>query len=84
MDEVFVSGDIDFQNKTLSTINNLQKSKGLTTLVCSHVPRLILTVADKFYKLEKGRISKGSRNDILRAIRKRDRFWSNNIINNYK
>lgn len=56
IDEVISSGDLDFQNKAVETILNIQKKEKLTTITCSHIPRLIISLADTFYKMENGKI----------------------------
>ncbi len=80
IDEAFVSGDIDFQQKTLLLIKETQKHRSITTMMCSHIPEFILTLAKTFYQLNSGVITKQSTNDILNLIKNQKKQWKEKIL----
>lgn len=79
MDEIFVSGDHDFQKKTFSAIREIQKSKNVTTIITSHLAALVWSLSNIFYKLDHGVISKISRNEMLKTFRLQDTQWKQRI-----
>lgn len=74
IDEVFLSGDLDFQRKTLLQISRLQK-KSVTTIICSHVPAFVWGLADNFLYLSKGTIVNYPKRKILDIINSQDALW---------
>jgi lipopolysaccharide transport system ATP-binding protein len=54
LDEVLAVGDLEFQNKSLTKINNLITSTGKTIIFVSHNMSLISSLCNKSLLLEKG------------------------------
>ncbi len=77
LDEVFMSGDIEFQQKTLTLIKEIQKKPMITTIMCSHMPKIVLTLSDEYYKLTRGVIKKTTKEDIIKLVKKRERVYRN-------
>ncbi len=75
MDEVFISGDIDFQHKIIDTIHRFQK-KGVTTIVCSHVPLYVWGFSDTFFEIKAGILKPLPKKKISKTIRDEDERWS--------
>jgi ABC-type polysaccharide/polyol phosphate transport system ATPase subunit len=75
MDEIFTSGDVNFQRKTVEAIKDVQNTRGVTTLVASHIPTLTWPFCKTFYFLERGRIKKLPSERIGRMISAIDKKW---------
>ena len=75
IDEIFISGDVEFQIKTLDTIRNIQKDRKITTILCSHIPLFVWGFSDTFYELNKGRLKTISKTDVLKRISIQDKRW---------
>lgn len=75
IDEIFISGDFEFQIKTLDTIRNIQKDKKITTILCSHVPLFVWGFSDTFFELKKGKLKVKSKKDVLKRIRMEESKW---------
>lgn len=63
-DEILVSGDWDFQKKVFRFLSRILKQKKITVIICSHVPELLWSIAEKFYLIEKGKIKRIDRSYI--------------------
>jgi ABC-type polysaccharide/polyol phosphate transport system ATPase subunit len=83
MDEVFVSGDMDFQKKSLQMITQLQKDKNVTTIICSHVPAYVLKFSQKNYILKKGNISHMSQLALRKHVNKINKLWVSMFLPDY-
>lgn len=79
MDEVFVSGDIDFQNRALTEIKKVQKRSSMTTIVCSHIPTMVWTLSENYYYLEEGQLSKLLEKGMYKLVKERERQWRQGI-----
>lgn len=75
MDEIFVTGDFDFQKKTLSAIKDIQKKNKMTTIVCSHIPWYIWKLSNVFYALDQGKISRKPADEIFKIVKTREKQW---------
>jgi lipopolysaccharide transport system ATP-binding protein len=73
IDETFMSGDIDFQIKTLQKIESLSQNKELTLIMSSHYPLILRKCCKKFIFLNKGKIS----NNALDSITALSAKWNN-------
>ena len=80
MDEVFVSGDLEFQKKSIDAIQKLQQVRNITTIVCSHIPGFVWVLANTFYKINKSNISKITPQEIQKDVGKMDAYWQEKII----
>lgn len=82
IDEVFISGDIDFQQKTIKAIRDIQKGEGITTIITSHIPLFVWAFSDTFYFLNKGRIKKIPTHEMKKMVLEvDDRFRKSMFIN---
>lgn len=79
MDEVFVSGDVDFQQKTLFAIKDFHRKSNITTIVCSHIPAFVWLLSDVFYELDKGRMRKKPAGEISKLLKNQARQWRKEI-----
>lgn len=76
LDELFVSGDINFQHKSLRKIKAIQNSgKKITTVICSHVPAFMWNFADRFYELKSGVLKPKSAKSMLTDIKRENKVW---------
>ena len=75
IDEIITSGDINFQNKVVKSIQKLQKNRKIGTIICSHVPETLWSLADNFFLLEKGQISTIKKNAIKKMAIQRQLQW---------
>ena len=75
IDEVISSGDINFQNKVVKTILNAQNKNKLTTLVSSHIPALVASLADVFFMMTDGRINPIDRSEVDKLIKVREKKY---------
>lgn len=75
MDEIFISGDIDFQHRIIDTIHRLQK-KGVTTIVCSHVPLYVWGFSNTFIEIKAGVLKALPKKKISKMIRDEDERWN--------
>jgi teichoic acid transport system ATP-binding protein len=64
IDEILMSGDINFQNKVIHTLQTLQKKTNITMIICSHIPETIWSLANTFYVVKNGSIKKIDRNEV--------------------
>lgn len=79
IDEILISGDIDFQQKTISVIREAQKSNKITTIITSHIPAFVWAFSNKYYMLEKGKLKKISTKAMHNFTKKVDQIWRKNI-----
>lgn len=56
LDEIFLSGDVDFQIKTLKKIEEMVKNKKVTLLMASHHPVFVRKYCERFLFLRKGKL----------------------------
>lgn len=76
LDELFVSGDINFQHKSLRKLKAIQNSgKKITTIICSHVPAFMWNFADRFYELKNGVLKSKSAKSMLTDIKRENKVW---------
>lgn len=75
LDEIFVSGDHDFQKKTFAAIREIQRKDNVTTIVTSHLAVLVWSLSNVFYRLERGVISEMSTKEMLKTVRLQDAQW---------
>lgn len=75
MDEIFLSGDYEFQEKTFNAIRKIQDKKNLTTIITSHIAALVLSFSKRYYELDKGKISGISKNKMLGYYNKQNEQW---------
>jgi len=76
LDELFVSGDINFQHKSMRKLISIQNSqRRITTVICSHVPAFMWNFADKFYELKSGILKTKSAASMLSDIKKENKVW---------
>jgi len=75
LDEIFVAGDIEFQEKAITTIKAIQKEKKVTTIVCSHTPMYILEFSDTFYQINQGKLTSISKRTIISNLKKENQRW---------
>ncbi len=79
MDEIFISGDIDFQKKTSLAIRDVQEKKKITTIVCSHIPLFVWGFSDNLFEINTGILKPISRRNVLRTIKSQDKEWKKSI-----
>ena len=75
MDEIFVSGDVDFQKKSFSLIREMQDKRNITSIISSHIGALVWGFSNVFYRLEEGKIKKISTNEMKKVVQRQDRMW---------
>lgn len=76
LDELFVSGDINFQHKSMQKLKSIQNSRWqITTVICSHVPAFMWNFADRFYELKSGTLKFKSAASMLTDIKSENRVW---------
>jgi len=75
MDEVFVSGDLEFQDRTFTLIKKIQKERKITTIISSHIGALVWGFSDIFFGLKKGRIRSVSKNEMRKLVKYQDKMW---------
>ena len=75
IDEFFNTGDAAFQKKTITALSKLKSNKKLTIITCSHAPLFIWRLSEKFYYLNKGKISHCSKRKIIKSIDMLDKQW---------
>jgi ABC-type polysaccharide/polyol phosphate transport system ATPase subunit len=73
IDEIFISGDINFQLKTIDAIRRIQWEREVTTLITSHVPAFVWAFANTFYFLNNGFIKKIPSKDMEKMVMDVDR-----------
>lgn len=75
LDESFSVGDLNFQQKTLNIIRQLQQKKSLTTIISSHIPRQIWTLSDTQYQLIDGQLKFISPKEFLVIMKRDEKTW---------
>ena len=76
LDELFVSGDINFQRKSLLKLKAIQNSgKKITTIICSHVPAFMWNFANRFYELKSGVLKPKPAKSMLTDIKRENKVW---------
>lgn len=76
LDELFISGDINFQHKSLRKLKAIQNSgKKITTVICSHVPAFMWNFANRFYELKSGVLKPKSAKSMLTDIKRENKVW---------
>jgi len=75
IDEIFVVGDSNFQEKTFKVIRETQSNENVTTILTSHLAALISAFSDTFYELDKGKIIKMTKKEMLKAVAIQDDKW---------
>jgi len=87
IDEIFATGDIGFQHKTVEKIKKLQEKSHVTTIICSHIPQHLLALSNKFIHVKDGNIYNVPDSKFIRNSKKQISHWnniySNNINKNY-
>lgn len=63
-DEVLISSDLKFQKKVFKTLAKTLCNKQLTTIICSHVPEILWSLANTYYSISHGTVKKISRDRI--------------------
>jgi len=79
LDEVFISGDIDFQQKTLAILKKIQSTNKITTIICSHLPSLIWSFSNIFYQINNGLIKKLHQRQAFIETKKQHQKWVKNF-----
>ncbi len=80
IDEVIVSGDINFQEKTIDTINSIQKKGGAATVITSHIPSFVWAFSNVFYEMQNGEIKKISYKKMESEVKRVDATWRKKIL----
>jgi len=75
LDEVFASGDLNFQAKVASYLSRIQTDKKITTIMCSHVPAMIWKFASTYYHIHSSRVKKIPRTQLEISINKEAKKW---------
>ena len=75
IDEIFVAGDNNFQRKIYSSLNEVQKNRDITTIVTSHISFFTWDFANKFYKIERGRLKSMSSKEMLSTMKSERKRW---------
>lgn len=78
MDEIFVSGDVEFQKKSFSLIREMQEKSNITTVITSHIGALVWGFSNIFYRLEEGRIRRVSTSKMRKLVEGQDKIWRRN------
>lgn len=78
MDEIFVSGDVDFQKKSFSLIREMQEKRNITTVITSHIGALVWGFSDIFYRLERGRLMRITTHEMGKLVKAQDKMWRRN------
>ena len=74
-DEIFISGDVNFQKKILTEIRDVQEKRNITTILCSHFPIFLWEFSETFYELNRGVLAAQSKDDVLKKFNVQDRAW---------
>lgn len=80
IDEILVSGDIDFQQKTIEFIRRAQIEKNITTIITSHIPSFIWAFADVYYVMEKGALRRIPSRQMETLVKKVDERWRKSML----
>ncbi len=84
-DEIFLSSDWNFQKKIFYTLKEMLRNNTLTTIISSHVPEILWSLANTYYSMNKGVITKIQRNEIRRlAVNHHFQFHSTFKTNEIK
>lgn len=75
LDEIFMSGDQDFQEKTFNVLKKIQKSNNITTIFTAHLAVLVWAFSDVFYMLDKGKMRKLSKKKMLSMVEQQNKGW---------
>lgn len=75
MDEIVGAADAEYRKKVVVTIKDIQKRKGITTVICSHIPLFVWGYATKFFELNHGRLRQISSKDMLSAVATEHKTW---------
>ena len=75
IDEIFISGDVNFQKKILTEIRDVQEKRNITTILCSHFPIFLWEFSEAFYELNRGVLALQSKDDVLKKFNVQDRAW---------
>lgn len=76
-DEIFTSGDLQFQQKSLNKLRSFQRlSKQITMIMCSHISSFIWNFADVYYELINGRIQIKEPAEMKKDVEKEGKIWS--------
>jgi lipopolysaccharide transport system ATP-binding protein len=75
IDEIFISGDVNFQKKILTEIRNVQEKRNITIILCSHFPIFLWKFSGAFYELNQGVLASQSKDDVLKKFNVQDRAW---------
>jgi len=82
-DEIFIIGDLLFQNKILDNLKSLQKKRNLTTIIASHNPVALVSFADKYLFLENGKLYDIKRSEIIKLSLKTHHQFHRNFHTNF-
>lgn len=78
IDEVFLVGDANFQQKIIETVQEIQKKeKNITTIICSHSPTLIWGFAEKFFKCNSGTVTYIPKSKMRTNMQRYDKNFRN-------
>lgn len=66
IDEVIISGDLNFQKKILDMLAYLQSNSNMATIICSHNPQTLWAFANEFFVMENGRLRKINKKEVTR------------------
>lgn len=76
LDEIFISGDSDFQKKTADIILEAQKkNKSMVTITSSHVVTLLWGFSNTFFQISTGRLNMLPRKKVWSMLNDYDRVW---------
>lgn len=76
MDEVFISGDIDFQIKTFKKIEEITKKNNVTLIMSSHYPLFLQKCCNKYIIMNKGKLINADTEMISDASKR----WNNYLL----
>lgn len=75
MDEIFMAGDIEFQRKTVEKIKEIQATKKVTTIICSHSPLYVGEFSTTFHLLDHGKLQSLSSRQLSNQILRANKIW---------
>jgi|SRR3990170_1489764 len=80
IDEIITAGDIQFQEKVLSTLEKISKKRNITVIICSHFPQLVWRYSKTFFEIDKGgKLKKLARNEMLKRARENIEGWRKHL-----
>lgn len=81
MDEIFMSGDFEYQLKMFSEIREyLRKHSDMALIISSHIPIFLLTMADTFLEVKDSSLKKINKEKFVNFAKTRDQKYYRSVL----